>query len=217
MPDKKALLIGVPEHTPKSNIPSFPKVVINDLEALKSVLESNKYKVEVLGIEKKGIYPTKNHILNEIKSFILDANEGDILLIYFSGHGLHFQGSDYIIPYDAVIKNPEHFSFDEFLIKIDFSKTISDSNAEFIVFFIDACREGVNVLRDKGALPFGFSAKSVEFKGWSDSEKEKVLNKKFAFIYSCQIGEVAHYKNDEESFSYFGKALANSFDHWVKL
>src|SRR5436190_22335421 len=95
----RALIIGVPK------VPNDPgldlAVVTRDLLLLQKSLIGSGISPMVIG-DGNPFQVTKNNILNTIASFCInDAKEGDTLLIFFSGHGLHFDGKDYLVPSDA--------------------------------------------------------------------------------------------------------------------
>ena len=66
-------------------------------------------------------------------------------MFYFSGHGIHYQGKDYLVPSDADLDDAE--CIQDYLIPTDLGEIVNlDScNAQTIIFFIDACREGIKL------------------------------------------------------------------------
>lgn len=98
MKKRKALLIGVSEYECDA-LEDLP-IVQRDLEILHAVLEKSHYTVRLLGTE--GVDDTgQNKVLRALRRELLNAKDIDVLLLYFSGHGIHYEGKDYLIPSDA--------------------------------------------------------------------------------------------------------------------
>jgi len=193
---RHALLIGVPQYDVVE--PDLP-VVRNDLQILDEALRSSRFEVRKLGDQ--DLYePTYCRIRREIRSFCAQANEEDTLLIYFSGHGVHYDNKDYLIPSDATLDDPVNAK--EYLIPVDLSDTFDQCKAHTILFFIDACREGMKLKDPKKGL-----AKGLEFKPWSEGELRQVTDREYAIVFSCGTGQVSRFAPDNQ-FSFFTKALA---------
>jgi glycogen phosphorylase len=205
MPIRKALLIGVPKYRIKAIPPlSFIKA---DLEKLQKALDASGYQVQpIIGI---GKYPaTPGEIRGGIHEFCSKAKKDETLLLWFSGHGVHFQGDSYLVPYDARIDDPD---LRPYLISAeDFKKEFENSKAETILFFIDACREGIE-LGTMGSAPF---------KAWDPKKFRLSKEREVAFIYSCSAGQVSSFirkdlkeerKNkSSEGFSLFSRAVSET-------
>src|SRR5690242_8809749 len=109
MKKRRALLIGVPEYQNKS-IPDLP-VVRRDVGNLELVLKRSGFDVRSQGIEDK-FDSGRSMIWTSLRQVCQNAKSGEILLLYFSGHGVHYQGKDYLVPSDAILDQPE--TFDQF-------------------------------------------------------------------------------------------------------
>ena len=145
MGNRLGLLIGVAEYD-QPGIPDLP-IVHNDIRDLASVLERSHYSVREIGTG--GSHPaTRNNTRGAIEDALSEAEPGDTLLIYFSGHGAHYDGKDWLVPSDGRITGPK---FHEYLVHLDFASFVENSQAGTVLFFIDACREGVE-LGEVGAL-----------------------------------------------------------------
>ena len=140
MGKRHALLIGVPEYD-KEAIPNLP-VVHNDIRDLASVLERSKYTVRKLGTG-GGDPASRNNTRGAIEDALSEAGTGDTLLVYFSGHGAHYDGKDWLVPSDGRITGPK---FHDYLVHLDFASFVENSKAGTVLFFIDACR-GVMQMR----------------------------------------------------------------------
>ena len=197
---RHALLIGVPQYDVIE--PDLP-VVTNDLQILDEALKSSRFDVRKLG-DKHSYAPTRGSIRREMRQFCAEANEGDTLLLYFSGHGVHYTGRDYLIPSDATLDDP--INVQEYLIPADLSEVFDECKAQTILFFIDACREGIEIKDSSKGL-----AKGLVFKTWSQENLRLVAERESAIVFSCAASEVSRFAQGDE-FSFFTKALAEIVD-----
>ncbi|MFN7850947.1 MAG: caspase domain-containing protein, partial [Dolichospermum sp.] len=85
-------------------------------------------------------------------------NPGDTLWFYFSGHGMSFEGQDYLLPIDG---NPRLIT--NSAIRITYiTERLRRSGADNIVLFIDACRStgqksgglGIGEEKQQGVITF---------------------------------------------------------------
>ena len=85
----------------------------------------------------------KNVGLSEIRSvsdeFIETASHYEVALVYYSGHGIEFQGRNYLLPVDANIKSDAEIprmslDLEDLLVRINRKKPTA------IVMIVDACR-----------------------------------------------------------------------------
>jgi DNA primase len=206
MPRYKALLIGASEYDDPA-IQSLP-FVWADLRRLKQSLRKRGFHSVTVAESRRGITP--NFVDRQVNEFLWGAARGETLLIMLSGHGLHFSGSDYLVPEDAHLNAS---SIEKSCIKIDWSKELEDSAAGQVIFLIDACREGVE--SDKMTSP--------AIKQWSRRKVEASLRRKVAYVYACSRGQFALFvrETDEsqqqhgagidpgESFSIFSRAVSD--------
>jgi hypothetical protein len=200
---RKALLIGVPKYDAQY-IKDLP-VVINDLNFLRKSLESSEYLVESQGIgDSFGLSRTR--IVRAIRDFCDKADSGTTLIIYYSGHGIHHEGVDYLIPPDAFLDDPSMLS--EYLIPLDFADSLGKSKAQTILFFIDACREGVELIGDS-------ATKNIKLGAWSSGKRAITKQRESAYVFSCDAGEYSRFQlgeSEEDKFSLFTRALADVLD-----
>ncbi|MEU6071042.1 caspase family protein [Streptomyces sp. NPDC047082] len=150
---------------------------------------------------------TPNIINGEVTGFLKKAEPGDHLLIVLSGHGVHSDGKDYLIPEDI---HPELSTFVSGCVEIDWRAELEHCSAAQIVFLIDACREGIE--RDT----MGTSA-------WTSRKVAATLRRKVAYVYACSKAEFARYVREtdtvrdghdvgtrpRESFSLFSRAVTD--------
>jgi hypothetical protein len=135
---KKALIIGI-------NYIGTPYELsgcINDTTNITNLLTQHGFNDFVLLTDNTTIKPTKENILNELKNLIINANSGDILFFYFSGHG----------SYTCDLNNDETDGKDEMIISYDIQGVIDDELKKVIsdnlkkditiVGLFDSCHSG---------------------------------------------------------------------------
>jgi len=81
--NKKALLIGINY----INTPYALSGCIDDANRMKDLLTQHGFNSFQVLTDSTSLKPTKQNILNELKNMIINAQAGDILFFYFSGHG----------------------------------------------------------------------------------------------------------------------------------
>ena len=192
MSKRRALLIGVPKYL--SDSIKDLEFIPHDIRRLHESLETSGYLVETVGIEETK--PVSIGILRSaVRKICREANKGDTLFVCYSGHGLHYKGQSYLVPYDVDIGDP---NIEDYLVPVDFGKEFEVSLASTILFFIDACREGID---------YG-SQSIVHYMRWGEDKLHFAKKRAFAYIFSCQAGEVSRYLEGSDGFSLFSRALA---------
>jgi hypothetical protein len=198
MRNRRALLIGVPEYD-SEKIDNL-LIVNQDIEFLHSSLEKSGFSVRSLGTdgEEKS---TQNKIKQEIRKECKEAKNTDILLLYFSGHGIHYQGKDYLVPSDANLDDAEFIK--DYLISTDLGEIVNLDicNAQTIIFFIDACREGIKL-----------AWKSLSLASFGKGDRAQISKRRCVLVFACESGQYSQYVSDENGFSLFSKALAEVID-----
>jgi hypothetical protein len=81
--NKKALLIGINYINTEYALSGC----IDDANRMKDLLTQHGFNTIRLLTDSTSVKPTKQNILNEFKNIIVNAQSGDILFFYFSGHG----------------------------------------------------------------------------------------------------------------------------------
>jgi hypothetical protein len=97
-PRRKALLLGIPS-CDAENVSKL-SMVENDIVLMQSALKHSKYEIGTAGLSPETKL-TRTNLLRRIRQFSKSSEEGETLIIYYSGHGLHYSGVDYVIPTDA--------------------------------------------------------------------------------------------------------------------
>ncbi|MCP4699000.1 MAG: caspase family protein [Gammaproteobacteria bacterium] len=196
----RAVLVGIPCYDNKDwNLP----VIANDIQRLQTVLEKSDYAVEP-HCPKSPDTIACGRLRKIFTGACRNAAAGETLLLYFSGHGGHYQGADYLVPADATLDDPE--SVKEYLLPLDFIKTaVSKSKAQTILFIVDACREGM-------ALKPAAETKSLfELGAWTKEQEKLAADRSLIFMFSCGIGQRAQYAAEKEH-SLFTLALSEVLD-----
>lgn len=152
--ESRALLVAVPQ------VPSFPSIQNlegpeNDVASLRRVLTADwafqPDRVRTL----IGSAATRKAILDALDTLIADTNEGDLVLVYFSGHGVSAYAKESrsldmrpdtgaIIPADLKRGSPSEVLAGLIVGSRDLRprfRSLDDSGAETVVLF-DACYSG---------------------------------------------------------------------------
>jgi hypothetical protein len=195
-PRRRALLLGVPRQD--SQYITSLGVVENDLERVAAALRSSRYEVDLIGLADRGEFAA-NSLRRRIRKFCQDPqSRGATLLIYFSGHGLHWKGRNWLVAGDA---HPDDLvELQAGLLEADQSEVFDKCPAQTIVFMIDACREGVN-----------FPEKGLVLEPWSPDQLHAAANQRRATVYSCGLGQLSRFHMPDDGspgYSLFSLALA---------
>lgn len=136
--NKKALLIGINY----INTPYELSGCIDDTNRMKEFLTNQGFNSFQILTDLTTIKPTKQNILDELKNMIANAEAGDILFFYFSGHGSY--------TYDR--NGDETDGRDEMIISLDLQGIIDDELKSIlsnnmkrevtIVGLFDSCHSG---------------------------------------------------------------------------
>ncbi|TDD50023.1 hypothetical protein E1286_12870 [Nonomuraea terrae] len=187
---RHALLIGVPRCDDRE-LDDLGDVVRTDVRAMRQSLDQSGYAVvESFGVEESE-EPTGTRIRRRIRRACEEVPEGGVLLLYFSGHGVSLDGSDYLVPCDAD-RGTGALAVDELVSFVP--DGLEGCRARLVVFFVDACRNAPagehNPVVHGGRLPY-----------WKGGD--------FVMITGCGPGQKCHYG---ETGSYFTQALAQTLD-----
>jgi uncharacterized caspase-like protein len=87
------------------------------------------------------LLPTRNNILAELSNVSRAAGAGDLLLFYFSGHGIYEDGESYLLPADARASALVDTAVPMRRVR----KLMDQSPARAKVVIIDACQSGGSI------------------------------------------------------------------------
>lgn len=193
MAARKALLIGVPEYSNFSDIPA----ALQDVRLLAADLASSGYDTTRVGIG--AVQATPNVIKRAIHEFLSTLAADDVALVYFSGHGFHYNGYDYLVPCDGYPGCPAD-EIDESFVRLDLARYAAKSRAETLVLVVDACREGMTL----------GPSKSIVLQPLGTPTQQATGQRKIHYILSCKPGEFSHYAPGPSGTSYFTQAFAEA-------
>jgi hypothetical protein len=136
--NKKALLIGINYIGTNHELNGC----IDDVERMKSFLETKGFNNFDIMTDLTDIKPTRFNILDKIKNLVDASVEGDLLFIYFSGHGSYtydFNGDEKDGKDELIISSDLKYIVDD-EIK-DILNKFSKKNVSIIGMF-DSCHSG---------------------------------------------------------------------------
>ncbi|MFF6954363.1 caspase domain-containing protein [Streptomyces iakyrus] len=181
----RALLIGASgyEVSGVSSLPFIP----NDLARLGAALKERGFdEVQVLAAREGGKQVSANYVNARVIGFLKRARQGDTLLIFLSGHGVHSRGRDYLVPEDI---DEDTHPFESGCVAIDWRQHLDETLAGHVVFLIDACREGI----EQGSMGI------AGVQQWSRQKISAALRRKVAYVYACSPGQLALFVRAHES------------------
>jgi Caspase domain len=106
---------------------------VNDADDMTAFLKGAGFKV--IEIKNADIFQLRS----SIKNFEENLSAYDVGLIYYSGHGIEFKGSNYLIPVDAQLRNEQDIPRQGYDISSILAK-MSKANKKTTIFILDACR-----------------------------------------------------------------------------
>ncbi|WP_175541503.1 HD domain-containing protein [Streptomyces aidingensis] len=189
----RALLLGVGEYQDKAFDP-LP-FVQDELAALADALKGRGYEVENPAVP--DVRPGRTRVKVQIQEFLTTARTGDRLFLYLSGHGLHIDGSDYLVPADA---DTGLHPLTDSLVEIGWRRELDQCEAAGVLVAVDACREGVHL----NALNTSW------YSGWTRNQRALAERRQVAYLFACSPGQLAYYVRGgegNEPFSVFTRAL----------
>jgi uncharacterized caspase-like protein len=129
---KLALLIGNSEHSRPENKLSDS---VQNVKELSNSLEKINFNVTT------AYNLDKVRMKAEVGGFSKKINAGDLILVYFSGHGYQVKGKNYLIPAeDGRIKTPR--DVEDFAVDLEsILKAVTQKNKSYVtVLILDCCR-----------------------------------------------------------------------------
>lgn len=105
----------------------------NDAADVSNRLKTLGFKVIV------GIDQTEAQFADRLAEFAEAAVRADVVLFFFAGHGLQFQGTNFLVPIDARLEN--QFQVRQQTVTLDNVVRLMESRASKVMVFLDACRD----------------------------------------------------------------------------
>jgi hypothetical protein len=134
-----ALLVGVNAY--EDEYISDLHVSVADTTAVAQRIEGQYQAVRLLTDATAKRLPTRANILSELSTLSAAADENDLLLFYFSGHGIALDGESYLAPADAKLAALRHTA----IAIRDVRQILEQSPARAKVIIIDACHAGASI------------------------------------------------------------------------
>jgi uncharacterized caspase-like protein len=106
----------------------------NDSEAMSATLKGAGFDVVNLKRDLKA-----NEMRRALRDFSDSVSNADIAIVYFAGHGIEIDGSNYIIPVDAVLER-DIDAYDE-AISLERLLTVIEPARQLRLVILDACRD----------------------------------------------------------------------------
>jgi Caspase domain len=125
---------------------------VNDAMAVSSVLKKAGFDVD----ERDNL--TVVEFKRAVRDFARTAANADIAVVYYSGHGVEFAGTNYLIPTDARLANDS--DVEDEAIPLDRVLAATHAAKKLSLIILDACRENPFLHLDGG-----MATKRVSFKG----------------------------------------------------
>jgi hypothetical protein len=120
--------------------------------------------------------PTRNNVLAELRNLAQAADEQDLLLFYFSGHGVAEAGEAYLVPRDARLTNLLDTAIPLGRVK----DIMINSAARAKIIILDACHSGARIGKAETRM-------SADFLKRVFAEAEGLV-----ILASCQQGQVSY-------------------------
>ncbi|MEV0491162.1 wHTH domain-containing protein [Streptomyces atratus] len=202
-----ALLIGASDYRSSGSFSSLDFIPA-ELDRLRRALEARGFdRVDVVARGQGGVVEVgRSQIRGQVNQFLHEtAKVGDSLLILLSGHGVHHEGRDLMVPeglhrYDSATEES---------VPVDWAKALGSSPATSVVFLLDICREGVREETKSAAV---LQPRSRRELGWKLDRVRKV-----ARVFACeplelslwQSGSTSEDGTETPSFSLFTRAVTD--------
>jgi uncharacterized caspase-like protein len=134
-----AVLVGINKYN-DSHIADL-KVCVDDVTAVHQSLDPGYQVAKLLTDATPDRLPTRANILGELSAVAQAAEEGDLLLFYFSGHGKAEGSESYLLPRDTRLSALKHTA----VAMGDVRELMEQSPARAKVIVLDACHSGASI------------------------------------------------------------------------
>lgn len=201
----RSLLVGIPRYE-DDRIDDLP-ACSNDILLMESCLKEAGYWVETNGLDGSSPEVKRTEILVKLSNFFTSLNDNDVGLVYLSSHGVNIDGTNYIVPADGSLANPD--IAEEILLEVNFDRLFENSKSQFVLVLIDACREGAEIR-------WGGEKKSLGVHRWGEARIKDINKRQICYIFSCGPGEYSYFTKSETPESVFARALASTIKSRVE-
>jgi len=189
-----AVIVGVNEYEDRINYPPL-QVCIKDALALRLQLIESGYDEKNIRIltDNVGDIPNHDNILIALTSLAESTKEDDLLLFYYSGHGIEKGGESYLVG-----RSGHHLIIEDSAIPVSKVKEIMrKSKARAKIIILDACHSGIDL---GDGTSKGHSRMTEKF---IQSVFEEA--KGFAILASCEKDELSYEwrENERSVFTHY--------------
>src|SRR5882757_1721646 len=125
-----ALVVGNSNY---ANVPKLPNPSRDAISVGQMFRDAGFNNVDVI------INATNLELKRAIRKFEIDADQADIAVIFYAGHGLEIGGTNYLIPIDAKLAS-DRDAEDE-AITLDRVVSSADGASKLRLIMLDACRD----------------------------------------------------------------------------
>src|SRR6201996_6791939 len=127
---RSALVIG---NSAYERVPQLPNPV-NDATLMGEMFKRSGFDTVLLKLDVKA-----QEMRRALRDFSDEARNADIAIIYFAGHGLEIEGTNYLVPVDAVLER-DIDAYDE-AISLDRILMMVEPARQLRLVILDACRD----------------------------------------------------------------------------
>ncbi len=119
---------------------------VADAQSIEDLLTKNGL-ARFATAEKKQLYnrsASKMAILSTLRE-LSQGNQGDVLAIYFAGHGISVNGEWYFLPYETSLRSDLKYFASVGVSATEISEIFKDSSIQNILLMIDSCYSGASL------------------------------------------------------------------------
>lgn len=127
-------------------------VCVDDVSAVHGLLSPDYAVARLLTDSSPAGSPTRSQILGALSSMSQNASEDDLLVFYFSGHGMTKDGESYLLPSDASLSALKHTA----IAMRDVHELMEQSHARAKVLILDACHSGASLGKAASTMTSAF-------------------------------------------------------------
>ena len=114
----------------------------NDILQMEKTLKDIGYEVTVVrDLDEDGME-------RALADFSEVADEAEVALVYYSGHGMEISDTNYLIPIDAELKKERDAKFEA--VDLDYVRAAIEGASKLKVVILDACRNNTFLAKTRG-------------------------------------------------------------------
>jgi len=125
-----ALVIGNAKY---KNAPALANPV-NDATDICAALKKLRFQTDC-----RTDLPTRRAMRDAVSDFTQKVKSDDVALFFFAGHGLEFEGENFLVPTDSEIRNKSYIEDETLRVSFVFDE-LRNASARLSIIILDACR-----------------------------------------------------------------------------